>query len=734
MIIDRRTFIKTAGTLALAGVAQSMPVLNPLPEGQPRIAVFFDESFPAVDGVAADKTVLQQSFGSWNVVYLNSGDLKKQLSASAHDVLVLPYGSAFPKEAWSSIIKFLQAGGSWVNLGGAPFSVPVVRDGTGWRPEVRQTEYHQRLGITQSFPVSGKKISSYSVNEQFTVPQSVLGEFSAEEVFELYVRFTETVDFPNEGGSAGTRDAALQSLVFGLSKEKVKIAAPFIRIDRMQGSFAGGCWVLANFRGKLSSDAIRFMVNQALHGSVALTVRSTFGSYYEGESPSFTIQCRKPGGNAEKVVAGKCKIEVVDDRGKHIDAMSATLHGEGAVVSASVKMNRSLSPGLYHVDVQLPAKSASSDYVLSASTGFWIYDKRLLEGGTALTVDGNYLLRDGKPFIVTGTTYMGSDVHRKFLFEPNPHLWDREFAKMKSAGINMVRTGIWTGWKNYMLDVGVPNEAAFRALDAFLLTARKYDIPVIFTFFAFLPETWGGVNAYLDPRSVSAEKEFIAAFAQRYRGINDILWDFINEPSFCNPGYLWSCRPNYDAFETEAWTAWLKERYPAPSEEEFLARMQERYRSTADEALALPKLDEFNDVNIFGESQPIKIIDYRLFAQEMFRRWVREMTALIRSNGNLHQLVTVGQDEGGTNESPSPHFFGDAVDFTCVHNWWLNDDLVWDNVIMKSPGKPNLVEETGIMFYEKMDGAPWRTEEAAAELLERKLAVSIGAGGADFIE
>lgn len=38
------------------------------------------------------------------------------------------------------------------------------------------------------------------------------------------------------------------------------------------------------------------------------------------------------------------------------------------------------------------------------------------------------------------------------------------------------------------------------------------------------------------------------------------------------------------------------------------------------------------------------------------------------------------------------------------------------------------------MFYEKMDGSAWRTEQDAARLLERKLAVSLGVGGAGFIE
>lgn len=38
------------------------------------------------------------------------------------------------------------------------------------------------------------------------------------------------------------------------------------------------------------------------------------------------------------------------------------------------------------------------------------------------------------------------------------------------------------------------------------------------------------------------------------------------------------------------------------------------------------------------------------------------------------------------------------------------------------------------MFYEKQDGAAWRTDENAARLLERKMAISLAANGAGFIE
>jgi len=272
-----------------------------------------------------------------------------------------------------------------------------------------------------------------------------------------------------------------------------------------------------------------------------------------------------------------------------------------------------------------------------------------------------------------------------------------------------------------------------RALDAFLLTARRHDIPVIFTCFAFLPEAWGGENPFLDPRAVRAQQAFVAAIASRYGAMQDLLWDLINEPSFSSPQRVWLCRPNYDRFERDAWAAWLRERYPAPSDIDRERLLSELWRALPGEGLDLPPLADFDDRNIFGAARPLRALEYRLFAQAMFDRWARAMVETIRRSGP-GQLVTVGQDEGGTSERPNGHFLAAALDFTCVHNWWANDDLLWDGVVTKPPARANLVEETGVMFYERADGTAWRSEAEVRDLLERKLAMSLGPGGAGFVE
>src|SRR3990172_4813387 len=692
----------------------------------PRIVVLSEKNFPTVEGIPLAVKNIQQALDGYQVRFLSTESIVAELVPSRTDLLITPYGSAFPKEIANALFAYLRAGGHWINLGGTPLAVPVVREKNLWKQEIRQASFHKTLGITQAFPVSGSKVQGYEINKDIDGSEKLLNEFSAVEIYEQYVRFTSTKDFPAEDGTAGQRDASLRTVLWGSTKEGIRIAAPVIVIDQRQGEFAGGRWVFANFKGTLTPEGLRWLAGFAFRGPAELTVRPTLLCLYGTESPSCSVQLTCP---PTSHPLGWTLVELFDPSGARIDtavvSLTGNMHLSTSRVSFVLKTRR---PGLYTVKVSQTLQSPHTGYVyrLTATNGFWIYDSQLMAGGKPFTTDGTYLVRDGKPYPVTGTTYMASDVARKFLLEPNPAVWDKDFALMKQHGINMVRTGLWTGWKNLMLDVGAFNEAALRSLDAFILTARKYDIPVIFSFFAFIPETWGGENAYLDPRSLHAQKTFLAGIAQRYANVNDVIWDLINEPSFCNPKALWSCRPNYDRFEVAAWNEWLGSRAP-------LSSYQQKWRMTTEEAISLPKFEEFADLNIFDDRRPLKVVDYRLFAQDMFRGWIGEMTNALRSNGNTHQLITVGQDEGGTNDSPNNQFMGDALGFTSMHNWWLNDDLVWDNIVTKNPGVPNLLEETGVMFYEEMDGSAWRTEEEAAALLERKLAISIGAGGAGFI-
>ncbi len=127
-------------------------------------------------------------------------------------------------------------------------------------------------------------------------------------------------------------------------------------------------------------------------------------------------------------------------------------------------------------------------------------------------------------------------------------------------------------------------------------------------------------------------------------------------------------------------------------------------------------------------------MDYNLFAQEMFSRWVRSMVAVIRQAGSS-QLIDVGQDEGGVTNRLLNQFYGSAgVGFTTNHTYWQDDALLWDSVVAKLPGMPNITGETGYQPVWAPDGT-WRYDEfTGLALTERKWALGFAGGSSGAMQ
>ena len=131
--------------------------------------------------------------------------------------------------------------------------------------------------------------------------------------------------------------------------------------------------------------------------------------------------------------------------------------------------------------------------------------------------------------------------------------------------------------------------------------------------------------------------------------------------------------------------------------------------------------------------RPRKVRDFREFTQDVVAGWAAPLRDVLRAAGR-DPLVTLGQDEGGIDERPTQQLCGEPLDYTSVHTWWKNDDLLWDGVVTKVPEKPSLHQETGLMRLEDVDGTPWRSPAIAARLLERKLAYAFAGRGAGVVE
>jgi hypothetical protein len=104
------------------------------------IVIFHEAGFPAADSAAAPDSLLQALPGAH---FASANELKNRLNSA--NLLVLPYGSAFPEPAWAEIKNFLQRGGNLLVLGGRPFSRAAYRDGGNWKLRDYSVRYMRPL-------------------------------------------------------------------------------------------------------------------------------------------------------------------------------------------------------------------------------------------------------------------------------------------------------------------------------------------------------------------------------------------------------------------------------------------------------------------------------------------------------------------------------------------------------------------------------------------------------------
>ncbi|MCL4523618.1 MAG: hypothetical protein M1453_00120 [Acidobacteria bacterium] len=697
--------------------AQGTPKAQaPQQKAQPPVVVFWEDGFPAADMAAPVRAELAAVPNSF---FASSEQLSDALARAETRLLVLPFGSTFPEEQWPAIFAFLERGGNLSVLGGQPFTRPAYREEKIWKLRAPTLAFAQKLFINEYQSTPGSRGLQFQPNKD--VPQMNLPAFDWARAFSLTIRLSDEDLYPR-GGSAGSINARLTPLAWGTSSGR-RLSAPAVQIDHLQNNFVSGRWIFLAcdlpagfFSAPAGRQMISLLVRQALDGAEDFAVRPAWPLFLSGEPLTLQVRWQRFSAQPSPV---RLEVEVAAD-GRAPQRESFPLAPGQFPFTTQVTLPASAGKGLHRVTARL---YEGSTLRCMYRTGFWLRDEQMLNSGPRVTVNENFFEIDGRTQAILGTTYMASDVQREFFLRPNVYVWDRDLTELRAAGFNMLRTGWWSAWDQITKD-GVVHEEMLRALEAFLLTARAHNFPVQFTFFSFIPEVLGGANAYLDPEALRRQKELLAAVVERFKDVPYLSWDLINEPSFANPNQLWMTRPNRDKFELAAWNEWLRARYASRA---ALAEAWQTVLPAEPELLPLPANEEFATGAAYRTmrgSNALKTYDYFLFAQEKFRAWVEQLRDAIRATGS-EQLVTVGQDEGGVRDRLSPAFFGDALDFTTNHTWWLLDDLLWDSLAAKQPGKPLLIQETGISRQLQMDASARRSLEQDAHLLERKLAVAL---------
>jgi hypothetical protein len=153
-----------------------------------KVAVFWQEGFPTLESQPVPRETIEKALNGLQPEFVSLEELNKP--AALHDVelLVLPYGSAVPADAWAAVLKHLQAGGNLLILGGRPLTIPVHKGASGFVVDRPETAYSRQIGVEHTYEAprqAGPIRQSTDVRPTFTWKDGTFsgGDVQAKRVF-----------------------------------------------------------------------------------------------------------------------------------------------------------------------------------------------------------------------------------------------------------------------------------------------------------------------------------------------------------------------------------------------------------------------------------------------------------------------------------------------------------------------------------------------------------------------
>lgn len=689
--------------------------------------VFWQSGFPTVASQPISRESISAALSDLKPSFVDLAALETPGVLAHTELLVLPYGSAVPVEAWKAINTYLQSSGNLLILGGQAFRVPVTQVGGKFVEGRPQDTYSRLIDLRHTYEVPVPNNAKFQWKSGYAL--GITPQINAEKFF--------------------TMEGHLNGLGYMVDPSGTLVAAPVIVLDHTtQGSMRGSRIVALDFQPAAgyweSRDGVNLIRQAAAYahqGATSFSVETRLSVIRPNESPQIMVHLSRPRyATPPDAVPAELRVELLSgDKVADIVTLPVVNQEASAI---SVPFQKALPPGFYKVRAVYSQQQQFREF---DQNGFWIADADRVEKGQILGVRGDFLTRGEQPFFPVGTNYFTTEENGWDFSGPrNASVWETDFADMAAHGVTFVRTGVWMNNAKFIeTRTGEPNERFMRNLEAFLLCAQHHGIAVNFTFFAFSPVSGAGPrpsdaaasikNPYIDRDAVRQEEIYVRAVTNRFAKVPWLSWDLINEPSFSNPRQIFRGNiPNGDPSEVGAWHTWLQDKY------KDLDALGDAWAQTPDQLLSFESIPLPSPADLtyerYGNPRQVRAVDYNLFSQDMFSHWVRSMVAVIRQSGS-QQLINVGQDEGGVTNRVLNQFYGSAgVSFTTNHTYWQDDALLWDSVAAKRPGMPNITGETGYQPAWAPDGT-WRYDEfTGLPLTERKWALGFAAGSSGAMQ
>ena len=328
-----------------------------------KVVVFWQGGFPTVESQPLSQDSLREALAPMEPVFVGLEDLKKPDALKDADLLILPYGSAVPVEAWGRVREYLEGGGNLLNLGGRPLRVPVTRENGKFVQAPPQDTYSRQIGVWHTYEVPRNDAIKFAWEEGYAL--SGVRELRARRVFVL------------EGENRG--------LGHLLNARGEKVAAPVVSADftephRAGKAMLGSRLLFLGFEpepGYWSSPGgialIRETADYARQGATLFWLEMQNATVVGGEVPQVVVHLRNVRrqrmGTPQE---GSVRVEFMS--GADLLA-SEQVTCSGDTVAANVAFPRTLSPGLYLVRGIYQDGGKPREYY---QTGFWVADEKLL--------------------------------------------------------------------------------------------------------------------------------------------------------------------------------------------------------------------------------------------------------------------------------------------------------------------------------------------------------------------
>jgi hypothetical protein len=133
-----------------------------------QVSVFWQPGFPTVSNQPLDRATLSAALNDPHLAFLDLKALQIPGALAHTELLLLPYGSAVPTDAWDAIEAYLQHGGNLLVLGGQPLHVPVTQvDGTFAQGRPQDT-YARVLDLRHTYEVHVPRDAHYAWKPGYT--------------------------------------------------------------------------------------------------------------------------------------------------------------------------------------------------------------------------------------------------------------------------------------------------------------------------------------------------------------------------------------------------------------------------------------------------------------------------------------------------------------------------------------------------------------------------------------